>query len=157
MKSEDPYTTAFVMPREVDCRFLGSWLLKVAEAQSLWSEALRDPTFKDSVSALGSWREPDLDCAALEALRGFRNGDPRFHSYLLVGFEFVESWEFAIMVQLGFFDKSYRIALPESVTLEGVRQAALMVAATKKAEAEAARCIRLTQRSAGSGGLVGYD
>ena len=141
----DDTTTLITMP-EPDCRFLGSWLVNVAEAQSFWSEALRDPTFKDSVAALCSWREPDLEDAALEALRGFRNGDPRFHSYLLVGFEFVESWEFAIMVQLGFFDESYRMTLPESVTLEGVRQAALMVAATKKAQAEAARCIRLVQR-----------
>jgi hypothetical protein len=139
--------TLITMPREPN-RFLGSWLLKVAEAQSFWSEALRDPTFKDSVSALCSWREPDLDDAALEALRGWRHGDRRFNSYLVVGPEFVDSWDFAIMVQLGFFDESYQMTLPEAVTLEGVRQAALMLAATEKAEAYAAR-VRLVRRSAG--------
>ena len=145
----DDTSTLFTMPREPD-RFLAPWLQKVARAQCFWSEAMRDPTFKDSVSALCSWREPDFNGSALEVLRGWRYGDPRSHShYLEVGLEFVDSWDFAIMFQLGFFDESYRMTLPESVTLEGVRQAALMVAATEKAEAAAGRRIRLVQRRAG--------
>ena len=94
------------MTDEPDCRFVGLWLLKAAEAQSFWSETLRDPTFKDTASALCWWCEPNLECAALEALSALRQGEPPFHSYkaghvLAVDLDFCESGvfgtEFAIM------------------------------------------------------------
>lgn len=136
------------MPDKLDCRSIGTWLLKAAEAQSFLSESLRDPAFMDSASALCWWCEPGLDCAALEALAALPKSDPPFHSYkadyvLAVDLEFGESGmfgtEFAIMVQLGFFlpvGRYYRLTLPESVTLEKVQQAALIVAATAKLDGD---------------------
>ncbi|WP_377829598.1 hypothetical protein ACFKHW_08135 [Bradyrhizobium lupini] len=115
---------------EPDCHFIGSWFVKAAEAQGLWSQALRDPSFREWVFALcDEYFLPDLECAAayffgeLERQRRViaMNGDLMF--------------ELAMMVHLGFFvraDQSYRLALPESVTLERVQQAALRVMSTAK-------------------------
>jgi len=131
------------MTHKPDCRFIGSWLVKVAEAQAYWSQTLRDPAFATSASALCWSCEPNLECAALEALSALRQGEPPFHSYkesrvLAVDLDGCESGafgtEFAILVQLGFFalvGRSYRMVIPESVTLEGVQQAGLKVASTK--------------------------
>jgi hypothetical protein len=165
------------MTDEPDCRFVASWLLKAAEAQSFWSETLGDAAFKNAASALCWWCKPNLECAALEALSALRQGEPPFHSnetgyVLAVDLEFCESGvfstEFAIMVQLGFFvltNGSYRMTVPESVTLKGVQEAALKVASTEadgdgakpellllmlpQADAEASRCTRLALRRAG--------
>ena len=165
------------MKDEPDCRFVASWLLRAAEAQSLWSETLRDPAFMNTASALCSWCTPNLECAALEALSALRQSDPPFHSnetgYVrVVDLDLCESGafgtEFAVMVQLGFFaltNGSYRMIVPESVTLKQVQQAALKVASTEadgdgakperllhmlpQADAEASRCTRLALRRAG--------
>ena len=165
------------MTDEPDCRFIASWLLRAAEAQSFWSETLRDPAFKNTASALCWWCKPNLECAALEALSALRQGDPPFHSYktghvLAVDLGFAESGvfgtEFAIMVLLGFFTLtggSYRMTVPESVTAKKVQQAALKVASTEadgeavqperllhtlpQAEAEGWRSTRLALRRAG--------
>ncbi|MGX9426141.1 MULTISPECIES: hypothetical protein [Bradyrhizobium] len=142
MLNNDPHIL-LEMPDEADCRFVGSWLLKVAEAQTFWSETLRDPAFKNSASALCWWCEPNLECAALESLSALRQRDPPFHSYkteqvLAVDLDFAESGvfatEFAIMVQLGFFalaGDSYRMTVPESVTHDQVQHALLKVASTE--------------------------
>jgi hypothetical protein len=39
---QEPYVL-IEMPDNSDCRFIGSWLMKAAEAQTFWSQALRDP------------------------------------------------------------------------------------------------------------------
>lgn len=165
------------MPDKADCRFAGLWLLKAAEAQGYWSQLLRDPAYKETTSALCYWCEPCFESAALETLAALRQGDPPFHPItsdhvLTVDTEFSESGvfiiEFAMMVELGFFalsGGSYRMTVPDSVTTEGVRRAALKVASTKagaeavqpesllhtlpQAEAEAARRTRLALRTAG--------
>ena len=126
-----------------DCRLLGSWLIKAAEAQALWSQALRDPVFEGATTAL--WElgsQPNLECAALEALAAMRQQDPPFnghpmHFVLAVDLDESESGvfgvEFAMMVELGFFTfagHSYQLTTPESVTLEKVQRAALKVTST---------------------------
>jgi hypothetical protein len=126
-----------------DCRFLGTWLMKAAEAQTLWSQALCDPEFEAATSVLwGLSAQPDFECAALETVTALRQQDPPFNGYaihfvLAVDLDDWESGvfgvEFAMMVQLGFFtfaDQSYQLTTPESVTIEKVRQAALKVAST---------------------------
>jgi hypothetical protein len=124
------------MTDEPDCRFVGTWLVKAAEAQTLWSQALRDPDFKDRVSSLCAYCEPDLECAALEILGAL---EQRHHVLATDLYEVdtgVFSIEFAMMVQLGFFvlrERSYQMTVPETVTLEKVQQAALSVSSTEEA------------------------
>ena len=71
------------MTHKPDCQFIGSWLVKVAEAQSFLSQTLRDPAFATPTSTMCCWSEPNLECAALEALSALRQGEPPFHSYNL--------------------------------------------------------------------------
>lgn len=121
------------MTNEPDCRFIGSWLMKAAEAQTLWSEALRDREFDNQVSDLCAFCEPSLECAALDVLCESK----RREHVLATDLNAIEpdcfGFEFGMMVQLGFFafsGRSYRLTVPETVTLENVQQAALNLVAT---------------------------
>jgi hypothetical protein len=123
------------MTSEPDCRFIGSWLMKTAEAQTFWSEALRDPDFDDRVDTLCGYCEPNLECAALEILCELKRRD----HVLAIDFKRMEpdgfGFEFGMMVQLGFFafnGRSYQITVPETVTLKSVQQAALNLLGTAK-------------------------
>jgi hypothetical protein len=121
------------MTDEPDCRFIGSWLIKVAEAQAMWSQALRDPDFGKRVMDLCAYCEPNLECAALEIISALQH---RSHVLAADLYEIeagVFGIEFGLMVQLGLFaftDRSYQITVPETVTPEGVRQAALTLIST---------------------------
>ena len=117
------------MTSEPDCRFIGSWFLKVAEAQALWSEALTDPDFKNKLCA---YCVPSLECAALEIFCELKQwGHVRatdLHQVELDGFVFA----FGMLVQLGMFafnGRSYQIAIPETVTRENVQNAAISLLA----------------------------
>jgi hypothetical protein len=121
------------MTSEPDCRFIGSWLMMVAEAQTYWSEALRDPDFEDRVDTLCGYCEPSLECAALEVLCALKQRQHVLAADLYEIEAGVFCIEFGIMVQLGFFaftGRSYQTAVPETVTLESVQQAALNVIST---------------------------
>ena len=48
------------MTDEPDCRSIGLWLIKAAEAQTFWSQALRDPDFENRVFALCAFCMPNL-------------------------------------------------------------------------------------------------
>jgi hypothetical protein len=63
------------MTSEPDCRFIGSWLMKMAEAQTFWSEALRDRDFDNRVSDVCAFCEPSLECAALDVLYELKRRD----------------------------------------------------------------------------------
>jgi hypothetical protein len=110
-----------------DCRFIGSWLRKAAEAQTFWLEMLRDRDFDNRVSDLCAFCEPNLECAALEILCELKR---RAHVLATDLKRIVPddlSFEFGMMVQLGLFafnGRSYQITVPETVTLERVQQAA---------------------------------
>ena len=139
MPNKDPH---ILIEIPNDCRIIGSWLLKAGEAQSFWSETLRNPAFKNQAAALSWWCEPSLEYAALEAVSAVMKTDPPFHSYktrhvLAVDMDFVETgafiMEFAVMVQLGFFvldGHTYQMTVPESVALEQAQRAFLKVAST---------------------------
>ncbi|MEH2480641.1 hypothetical protein V1282_003998 [Nitrobacteraceae bacterium AZCC 2146] len=123
------------MTDEPDCRFIGSWLIKVAAAQAMWSQALRDHDFEKRVMDLCAFCEPNLECAALEVIDALRH---RSH-ILAADLDDIETSvfgiEFGLMVQLGLFaftGRSYQIAVPETVTLDRVQQAALNLLATAK-------------------------
>ena len=160
------------MTDEPDCRSIGLWLIKAAEAQTFWSQALRDPDFENRVFALCAFCMPNLESAALEILAALKQG----HHVLAAALQEIEtgvfSTEFGMLVQLDFFAPAglgYRMTVPESVTLKGVQQASLNVASTAeddgdgleivqperlldtlpKAEAEAWRCTRLALSRAG--------
>jgi hypothetical protein len=132
------------MTDEPDCRFIGSWLIKVAEAQAFWSEALRDPEFEDRVVTLW-YCEPNLECAALEILCELNR---RAHVLATDLKRLVPddlSFEFGMMVQLGLFafnGRSYQITVPETVTLESVQQAALKLLATTKDAGDGAETVQ---------------
>ena len=126
------------MPDKPDCRFTGSWLMKAAEAQTFWSQALRDPDFKDRVLSLWAHCVPDLECAALEILGALEQGRHVLAADLYEDEIGVFSIEFGMMVQLGFFalrGRSYHMTIPETVSLQSVQQAALCVLSTQE-EAE---------------------
>jgi len=133
------------MTNEFDCHFVGSWLIKVAEAQAFWSEALRDPEFEDRVLTLCGYCEPNLECAALEILCELNR---RAHVLATDLKRLVPddlSFEFGMMVQLGLFafnGRSYQITVPETVTLESVQQAALKLLATAKDVGDGAEAVQ---------------
>jgi hypothetical protein len=120
------------MTDEPDCRLIGSWLMKAAEAQALWSEALRDPDFKNRVADLCVICVPSLECAALKILFELQQRDHVLATDLWTD-PYDLNVEFGMMMQLGLFTfngRSYRITVPETVTLETVQQAALNLVAT---------------------------
>jgi hypothetical protein len=122
------------MTNEPDCRLVGSWLIKAAEAQTFWLQALRDSSFRECVRLLSAYTEPDLECAALLILGKLEQE----HQIVAIDVDGEESdlgIQLAMMAHLGFFVRayqSYRLAIPESVTLERVQQAALRVMSTAK-------------------------
>lgn len=123
------------MTDEPDCRLIGSWLIKVAEAQTSWSQALRYPDFEDRVFTLCAYCEPNLECAALEVLGALKQRQHVLAADLYEVEAGVFSIEFGMMVQLGLFTftgRSYQITIPETVTLQSVQQAALTVLSTAK-------------------------
>ncbi|WP_128933579.1 hypothetical protein [Bradyrhizobium zhanjiangense] len=157
------------MPDEPDCRFFAAWLTQAAEAQGLWSKALEDPEFSDRVGILHVIVVPDLAIRALAIFEELGRGRHVAALALYPEDDYGEfSVEFGLLVQLGLFvhvDESYRMAVPESIALEKVKQAALDVVATaedqdgielvqperllhtlSKTEAEDGRSIRLAMR-----------
>jgi hypothetical protein len=54
------------MTDEEDCRILAAWLLQAAEAETLWSDALKDPEFSDRILVLHAVVVPDLAIRALK-------------------------------------------------------------------------------------------
>ena len=121
------------MTDEPDCRFVAAWLTKVAEAQTLWSQALKDHRFADHVLVLYADGIPDLAAAALEIFGELE------HHRLVAALDLYSdknglfSREFGLLVQLGLFivvGPSYWMAIPEVVTLTAVKQAAFDVLST---------------------------
>jgi hypothetical protein len=124
------------MTDEPDCRFVAAWLIKAAEAQTLWSEALSDPSFEDRVQLLCAEDIPDLGARALEILSELEGRFPHVAALDLYSPEDKTALfprEFGMMVHLGFFiaaGPSYRMAVPRQITLEAVKQAAVNVLST---------------------------
>ncbi|MBR1300599.1 hypothetical protein [Bradyrhizobium sp. AUGA SZCCT0042] len=127
---DDPHIV-LEMSDEPDCRFLASWLMKVAEAEALWSEALSDPDFEKRVADVSAFCVPSLECAGLEILCEMKRRD---HVLAIDLLQPECGFEIAMLVQLGFFTfngrPSYHITLPETLTRERVRQAAMDIVAT---------------------------
>jgi hypothetical protein len=118
-------------PSEPDCRFIGSWFLKVAEAQALWAAALTDPDFENIVAELCDYVS-SLECAALEIFCELKQSDHVLATDLYQ-VELGGLIEFGMLVQLGLFafnGRSYEIAIPETVTRENVQNAAISLLAT---------------------------
>ncbi|UPT93530.1 hypothetical protein J4G48_0029735 [Bradyrhizobium barranii subsp. apii] len=123
------------MPGVYDCSFVGSWLLTVAQAQSLWSEELHDRVFQTSASTLSPWFDP-FQRAALEVLSAAPFSSHETNPFLLVELDAtgVFSTAFAMMVHLGFFVSDggiYRLAVPDSITIHKVTRAASKVASSE--------------------------
>src|SRR4051812_24224403 len=119
-----------------DARFIAAWLLKAAEAQQLWSQALRDHAFADQIQDLIWGYIPDFEAAALDFLWEIQNHDFVLVRALNTDESGMGLWDiqFAMMVRLGFFevvDRSYRMMVPESLTLEKIRWSALDLMKTK--------------------------
>lgn len=113
-----------------DCRFVAAWLNKVAEAQAFWTEMQNNPNCARHMQLLYDDGTPDLSAAALELF-----GDIE-HNLLLMALDLdaddngLLCREFAFLVQLGFLvhvGQSYRLDIPERMTLETVKQAALQL------------------------------
>ncbi len=121
------------MSDEPDCRFVAAWLSKVAEAQTLWSEALSDRRFATHIQLLLADAIPDLAAAALEI---FGELEHRCHAVALDLYQDEDglfSLEFGLLVELGFFvvvGRSYWMAVPRMVTLTAVKKAAFDLLST---------------------------
>ena len=121
------------MSDEPDCRFVAAWLIKAAEAQALWSQALNDHRFADHVELLHVESIPDLAAAALEIL-----GELEHHCHVAALDLYSDenglfSLEFGLLVRLGLFvvvGPSYWMAIPEVITLTAVKRAAFDVLST---------------------------
>src|SRR5882757_3993261 len=87
---------------EADCRFIGSWFMKAAEAQTFWLQSLRNPSFREWVLPLCAYAEPHLECAALIIFGELE----RHHHVIAVDVDYAESGmlmvELVMMVHLGF-------------------------------------------------------
>lgn len=124
------------MTDEPDCRFVAAWLIKAADAQALWSEALSDPSFEDFVSLLCAEDMPDLGARALETLGELEGRFPHVAALDLYSLEdktALFAREFGMMVHLGFFiaaGPSYQMAVPRKITLDAVKRAAVNVLST---------------------------
>jgi hypothetical protein len=102
-------------------------LLKAAEAQQLWSQALTDQTFARQTLELTCGLIPHFEAAALDLLWQIQTED-----FVLVRAlntdEGLWDLEFAMMVRLGFFNivnRTYRMAVPATLTLEKIRWTAI--------------------------------
>jgi hypothetical protein len=127
----------FEMSDEPDCRLVADWLIKAAEAQMAWLEAIDDPLFRERTDLLHADGVPDLPASALQILGELEHQCGVAVLDLYPGEDTFLSREFAFLVQLGFFvyvDGSYRIAVPEPITLSKVKQAALDVQVTVEDE-----------------------
>ncbi|SHI04238.1 hypothetical protein [Bradyrhizobium erythrophlei] len=113
---------------EPDCRFVAAWLIKVAEAQEFWSEALTDPEFSDQIGLIHVMATPHLAAFGLEILGELE----RSRHVAALGLYSDEIGlfcsELTLLVRLGFFvcaGTSYHMTVPDTITLAKVKQAAL--------------------------------
>jgi hypothetical protein len=121
------------MSDEPDCRFVAAWLIKAQEAENLWLQAFTEPDFRDQTSLLWAAIIPDIAARALEILGELQHGG---HVVVLdlYGDEWgLFSYEFGLLVRLGFFidvGRTYRMAIPEGISLATVKQAAIDLMST---------------------------
>jgi len=136
MPNADPYVLV-EMTDEPNCRFVAAWLTKTAEAQDLWSEALKDPDFSHCVLLLHVMGIPDLAAFALEIVGELVHGRHVAAFDLFADENGVACNELTLLVRLGFFVEvggSYHMALPETVTRAAVKQASLDLLSTAEEE-----------------------
>jgi hypothetical protein len=121
------------MTSEPDCRLIGSWLIRAAEAQALWVQILRNSFFQQAALPLLEWDEPHFEHAALFILTELKQRD----CVIALDVDGVVSGdlsiEFAMMAHLGFFvrsGQSYRLTVPETVSIEKVQEAAARLIST---------------------------
>jgi hypothetical protein len=145
MRMDDFVHVLIEMTSEPDCRFIGSWLMKAAEAQTFWSQALLDPDFKNRVADLCAFCVPSLECAALDILCALKQRNHVLAADLYEIEAGVFSVEFGIIVELGFFaftGRSYHMVVPETVAFENVKQAALNLISTAKDVGDGVEAVR---------------
>lgn len=138
MPNADPYVLV-EMTDEPNCRFVAAWLTKTAEAQDLWSEALKDPDFSHCVLLLHVMGIPDLAAFALEIVGELVHGRHVAAFDLFADENGVACNELTLLVRLGFFFEvagSYHMPLPQSITQAAVTQAALDLLTTAEDEGD---------------------
>jgi hypothetical protein len=127
------------MTNEPDCRFVAAWLTKAAEAQDFWAQALNHAEFANEVQLLWVMAFPDLAVFALEI---FGELEHRLHvavADLYADENGLFCTEFALLMRLGFFIEvgdSYHMAIPGTMSLAAVKQAALDVLSTARDEGD---------------------
>lgn len=118
------------MADELDCRFIGSWFVKAADAQLLWLEIAESSPVRESVQELSWEAEPVLDRAASFIFGALERHERvfAFESDGLSGDQW--NFELAMLILLGFFEltgQSYRLTLPDIINIGKVREAASRV------------------------------
>jgi hypothetical protein len=144
MKEQGPtdYRVLLEGSYEPDCRFFAAWLLKAAEAEELWTEALADPEFSDQISLLHAAARPNLAACALEVLGELERRSRNIAAVGLYSSDEIGLFciELTLLVRLGFFMRGeaagYQMVVPDTITLADVKQAALDVLSTAADEGD---------------------
>ena len=114
-----------------DAAFLGAWLTAAGEAETLWKRANEEPDFIKQIDRIILVSIPHFGIAACSFV--MRLKEPRITS-LVVRLENEDADEFAMMAEMGFFERAgrhYRMAIPSRMTLETVKAVAHSYAATE--------------------------
>jgi hypothetical protein len=117
-----------------DAEFYGKWLLAAAKAAALWKTSIKDPNFEKQIERLTVIPEFSLS-ASFYLFQVQKN---------LVSFTIplnCEDWgeveEFTMMAEMGFFvltGQRYQMAIPQGLSIEKVKMAALKFAQTEDEE-----------------------
>lgn len=110
-----------------DCKFYSAWLGAIAELQKVWAEACKDKQFSREVETLNGLHIPNFEIAGSTLMMRLE----RKLTSVIVDLDSDYIVEFCMMCSLGLFeldDKYYAMAIPKSISLYSVKQAALTVA-----------------------------
>ena len=114
-----------------DCKFYSAWLAAVGDVQELWVEACKDKRFSNKIQELSDFHRPNFEIGASVLMMRLE----RKLTSVLVDLGNNGAMEFCMMCAVGLFkrnNKLYEMAIPESISLRRVKQAALTLARTER-------------------------
>jgi hypothetical protein len=117
-----------------DAEFYGKWLLAAAKAQALWKTAIKDPNFEKQIEQLSVL--PEFSLSASFYLFQVQKNLVSF-TIPLNSVDWGEVEEFTLMAEMGFFvvtGQRYQMAIPQGLSTEKVKMAALKFAQTEDEE-----------------------
>lgn len=115
-----------------DAEFYGFWLLSAANAQEWLQEGKKnDPEFHSATQILEVFESIDFGITATVFLSRF--AESKFHTFTVDTYDFLETMEFVLMVEMEFFKLTgdrYQMTLPENLDFDAVKIAHVWLAGT---------------------------